>query len=340
MFLLLVVSVLSLTSSAAAQRVGSRGGTPSFPGVSTRRSNPDVVVEVRTKGEGSSPHTLVEIKQFGRTIASDYTDSSGRATFHNVGIGTFSATISGIGLETTTVDFSVDPGMMQTISAEVRNAPGREHDAPRGMIDASELNVPENARKEYEKGLKEFRDKKFDKAEKHFINAVNDYPKLSSAWNSLGTVHMHNRNFSGASDCYHRALEENPNNTVAARNLALLLILQSQSKEAEQIMRHAIALEPTHSESLTLLAYAELLNGKLDEAIATARKVHTGPAHMNSLCHLVAARALEAKKDNAAALEEYKLFLKEVPNAPQVNMAKEAVTRLESKQPATEHAEK
>ena len=331
----LILSVF-LAWSAAAQRTTARAGSPNVSGA--RRVNPEVVVEVSTKGEGSAQNTLVEIKRNGRNVARAYTDSSGRATFQNVEIGAYTATISGVGLESTTVNFSVDHDLTQTISAEVHKVPGEQHGVPGGLVDATELNVPKNARKEYEKGLQDFRDKKFDKAEKHFINALNEYPKLSSAWNNLGTVHMRRNNFSSANDCYHRALEENPNNTTAARNLALLLIMQSQSKEAEQIMRHAIALEPTHSESLTLLAYAELMNGKFDEAIATARKVHTGPTHMNSLAHLVAARALEAKKDNATAIEEYKLFLKEVPNAPQVKIAQDAVERLQSNQPDTKRA--
>jgi Flp pilus assembly protein TadD len=335
-----IASFLLSVSPAGAQRGSTRGGATSFPGVSNRRANPEIVVEVSAKDEGGLPNALVELRQFGSHVARAFTDSSGRATFHSVGIGTYTATISGVGLETTTVNFSVDPGLSQTVSAEVHRVRGEEHGAPEGMVNAAELNVPKNAQKEYEKGLKDFRDKNFDNAERHFIKALNEYPKLSSAWNNLGTIHMHRNNIDRASDCYHRALEENPNNTTAARNLALLLIMHSQPKEAEQIMRHAIALEPTHSESLTLLAYAELMNGKFDEAIATARKVHTGPNHINSLSHLVAARALEAKKDKAAALEEYKLFLKEVPNAPQAQIAQDAVTRLESRQPTSEHAER
>ena len=333
--------VLFLASSATAQ-FGTRGsGISSFPGVSSRRASPEVVIEVSINDQASLPGALlVEVQQSGSRVARTYTDSSGRATFPNLGIGNYTATISGIGVETTTVNFSVDPGLMQNVSAEVRRVPEGEHAPPGGLVDATELRVPKNARKEYDKGLQDFRDNKFDKAEKHFIKAVNEYPKLSSAWNNLGTIQARRNNFSLASDCFHRALEENPNNTAAARNLTLLLIGQSQSKEAEKIMRHAIALEPNQSESLTLLAYAELMNGKFDEAITTARKVHTGPKHINSLCHLVAARALEAKKDNAAAIEEYKLFLEEVPNAPQVKIAQQALARLQSQQAATEHAEK
>jgi Tfp pilus assembly protein PilF len=138
----------------------------------------------------------------------------------------------------------------------------------------------------------------------------------------------------GGEECFRHALEANANNTYAARNLARLLIDKRNPKEAEELMKRAVNTDPTNAESLTILAYAELQNREFDDAIATAKRVHTGPTHSGAIAHLIAGSALEAKQQNAAAISEYKLFLQESPGSPQAKVAQEGLARLGANQEA------
>jgi predicted Zn-dependent protease len=277
---------------------------------------------------------LVEVVSMGTPVSRTYTDSSGRVVLHNLSTGSYTANISGPDIQPTSISFSIDFARMQTITASVHRADSAQENIPAGFIDASELNAPKNAHKEYEKGVHEFTDRHYDKAEQHFRKAVAEYPKYSSAWNNIGSIRLQANDLAGAEECYRHALEANPNNNFAARNLARLLINKKNTKEAEQIMKHAIVTEPTRPESLTILAYTELQNGEFDDAIATAKRVHTGPSHGGALSHLIAARALEMKRQNTAAIAEYPLFLKEAPKAPQAKVAEEALARLGANQEA------
>ena len=316
---------------------GATGGAPSAPGVSTGNSaNAQITIEVRVDDRFMiDTPVLVEVVSMGTPVSRSYTDSSGRVVLHNLSAGSYTANISGPGIEPASVNFSIDFARMQVITASVHRTDSAQENVPAGLVDASELSAPKKAHKEYAKGMKEYAEQHLDKAEEHFRNALNEYPKYSSAWNNIGSIRMREKDMAGAEECYRHALEANPNNNYAARNLARLLIGKQNSKEAEQIMKRAVLTEPNHPESLTILAYTELQNGELDDAIATAKRVHTAPMHSGSLSHLIAARGLELKQQNTAAIAEYQLFLKETPHSPQAKYAHDALARLGANQEAS-----
>ncbi|HVP64262.1 MAG TPA: tetratricopeptide repeat protein [candidate division Zixibacteria bacterium] len=319
---------------------GSIGGTttssPSFPNVGTTNPKAQVTVEVRVDGKElvQSP-VMVDVLLMGTPVAHSHTDSSGQVTFNDLSTGSYTANVSGPGIQPTSVSFTVDFAGAQRVLASVQRDQQAEEHAPAGLIDASELSAPKKAHQEYEKGMREYKAQHFDKAEQHFRNAVKEYPKYSSAWNSLGSIRIRENDIAGGEDCFRHALEANPNNVYAARNLARLLIDKHNPKEAEELMKRAVLADPNNPESLTILAYAELQNGEFDDAIATAKRVHTGPTHSGALSHLIAAKALEAKQQNFAAIAEYKLFLKEAPDSPQASVAQQALSRLGANQEAS-----
>lgn len=341
---LTLATLLFLTTPMQAQKSpgGGRGNpgnvrppTPSVPSIGTEQQS-QITIEVRVDGRElvNSP-VMIDLLKMGVPVSHGHTDSSGQATFSNLAKGNYTANISGPGIQSTSVSFTVDFSGSQRVMASVQLDQQAQERLPAGLIDASELRAPKKAHKEYEKGVREYTAKHLEKAEEHFRNALKEYPKYSSAWNNLGSIRMQANDVAGAEECFRKALEANPNNSFASRNLARVLIKNQNAKEAEEIMKRAIVTDPNNAESLTVLAYAELQNQEFDDAIATAKRVHTGPMHSGSLSHLIAARALEAKQLNIAAISEYQLFLKETPNAPQAKFAQEGLARLGGNQEAS-----
>ena len=90
------------------------------------------------------------------------------------------------------------------------------------------------------------------------------------------------------------------------------------------------SVEPTNVVALLLLANIQLQNGKLDECIANARKVHSQPHEHYAVVHFLAARAFEAKGVPADAIVEYKTFLKESPDGPSAQRARAALEALQN----------
>ena len=342
--LLLCAAPLAGQKAGGAAPGGVLGGgsagmsrSPGAPTPSTgNTANAHITIEVRVDDRYTlDTPVLVEVVSMGTPVSRSYTDNSGRVTLHNLSSGSYTANISGPDIEPTSISFSIDFGRMQNISASVHRRESAQENVPAGLIDASELSAPKKAHKEYEKGVHEYSENHFDKAEEHFRNAISEYPKYSSAWNNIGSIRMHLNDPAGAEECYRHALDANPNNNYAARNLARLLIGKHNSREAEQVMKRAVVTDPNRPESLVILAYAQLQNGEFDDAIATAKRVHTAPTHSGSLSHLIAARALEMKQQNTAAIAEYQLFLKESPHAAQAKFAQDALARLGGNQEAS-----
>jgi tetratricopeptide (TPR) repeat protein len=78
-------------------------------------------------------------------------------------------------------------------------------------------------------------------------------------------------------------------------NLARMDATDNNYAEAEELLKSAIDSEPDNAEALFLLSNAQLQNGRYDDAIASARKVH-GTAHQGfEGAHVVCAMALAAE---------------------------------------------
>lgn len=71
-------------------------------------------------------------------------------------------------------------------------------------ISATTLNAPKNAQKSYEKGMKELKGGKFDKAVPHLEKAVTEYPEYAIAWYALGNCREGLKEFEAAETAYLR----------------------------------------------------------------------------------------------------------------------------------------
>ena len=108
-------------------------------------------------------------------------------------------------------------------------------------------------------------------------------------------------------------------------------------EDMDAALKKALKSDPLDPWTLTYAAYAELLTGKFDEAVANAQKVH-GVAHTGfASAHVVAARALEATHHADKALEEYRLYLKEDPQGRDAKSAHESEVRLTASNHSPSH---
>jgi Tfp pilus assembly protein PilF len=330
-FLFLVVLLSSLTTFA--QRQPGRTTTTPFPSSISREAR----LEIQLVNENSRPwraQVLVEVVGNGTVNVRGYTDSDGRVTFNLRSGSTYRARVSG-DHDSEEVSFEILQGeMFHHETIKIKSPPAQTNRAAAGgTISAAELNVPGKAKKEYQKGLDAFNDKKWDKAREHFEKAVKDYPQFDEAFNNLGVCAMQQNDVAGAKAAFLKAAELNPHNAAATRNLGrIYLTKDNDPKNAREMLQKALAADPRSGETMTLLSYADLQTGDLDGAIATAKRVHSnGPQDQFPFAHLVAGRALERKGDKNAAAIEYKSYLKEAENTPEAQTAKEGLARLGTK---------
>jgi tetratricopeptide (TPR) repeat protein len=329
-----LLSCLCLVATLAQAQSRPRGGSTGVnPG---SRGNGPTQLEIQITDGNSRNLEMqcsVELVSSGSRQPNNrtFTDTNGRTTFAVPASGTFQVRVSGPYIEETTSEtFWIQPGEMlhhETIPVKLKSD-DKERPAPAGAtISASQLNIPEKARKEFDKGTDAMHKQDWKKAQEHFTKAAHDYPKYDWAYNSLGVVDMKLGEKDNAREAFSRAVDIDSHNIQADRNLARILIQDGDFAKAEQLAKEALAVQPKDPDALTLEAFAQLKQRKYDDAIMSARLVHTSEKHAFPFAHLIAAHALEAKNLNVQAAAEYRAFLTESPDTPEAHLAKEGLQR-------------
>ncbi|HWR37687.1 MAG TPA: tetratricopeptide repeat protein [Clostridia bacterium] len=275
---------------------------------------------------------MIELIASGGAVASrTYTNTDGRVSFR-VPPGSYRVRITGLSVEDTTSDsFEIQAGeMMHHENVPVQPKPATEGTGtPSGVVNASELGIPGKAAKEYERGMEALQHGDSKKAEDHFHKAIEHYPDYDWAYNSLGVARMKHGDKEGAREAFEKAIAINGHNANAQRNMARFLIGEKKFAEAEEMAKKSLLNEPQDADGLVLLSLAQLSQGKYDDALASARRVHTGKKHQFAFVHLIAARACEAKQLNQEAIAEYRAYLEESPGTPAAQIAKDGLARMQ-----------
>ena len=281
----------------------------------------------------------------GQTLSTIYTDTSGYVKFHVTSNGRYYAKISGPGIENVTSE-SIDFETLEETCRDIRTSyvylkptgeaaqSAKPQSASKGenptVTSAAELRVPQSARKAFDQGLSAWQKKDYKQAAENFEKAVAEYPQYDTAYNNLGVMYAHLGQDDKAMAAFKRAVELNDKNADADRNLARLLIRQKDYPQAEELLKKSLTVEPAEASTLTMLVMAEAQDGKLDDAVKDAQKVHSLPHEGYAVVHYIAGEVLEEKHQYADATTEYNLYLKEAPNGPEAAQVKSALERIPS----------
>lgn len=274
----------------------------------------------------------------GNFINQAFTDSSGTAQFRGVAAGSYQLRVSGQDAEETTgPSFMVQRGEFNSFQqVRVRRLENASADAPSGppaLVDVSELNVPRDARKSFDKGMEAFREGRLSQATQLLEKAIAGHPEYASAYNLLGMTHMREGRVEQGRSAFEKAIAINGNFALASRNLAKIYCNEEKFEACESFLQKSAAADPRSPETFTLLGYVQLAGKKYEQASVNARRVHDLPHKEFAFAHLVAARALRARNQPEEAMHEYRLFLKEAPNSGSAPQARVELTQLEGQKP-------
>ena len=264
----------------------------------------------------------VQVLSENRTPITDtYTREDGNATFAGIPAGNFFVRVTGMDIEDAMQSFSIYARQtMHTEFVQIRLKASREPKSSSSpSVSAATLNIPEKARKEFEKGMQAMNENKLPDADKHFSKALEQYPRYAAAWNARGVVDMKSNKPAEAHTMFQSAIDADKDFSLAYVNLGRLLVSEKKNVEAESILTKATSLDPRDPGALSMLANLNLSMGKLDDAIANARKAHDLPHADYPLVHLIAGMALEQKQLDAEAAAEFRQFLQESPHSPSVD---------------------
>lgn len=275
----------------------------------------------------------------GNVVSDTFADDQGNAQFDGVPAGEYRLRASGIGVEESTSNvFTITRGEglhfeNVDVKAASEAAGNSATAAPGGTVAAVDLNVPDKAKKEFDKGTAALNQNDLAAAKKHFEKAIEIYPQYAGAYNNLGILAMRAGDHDAAIAAFQQAVHINGHYPRACINLVRLLLPDRKYAEAETLLNTALSTDPLNPEALTLLANVQLQTGRYEQATATAAKVNSVPHEGFAIVHIVAAVAYENRHMSQEAAAEYAAYLKESPDGPAAPRARAAMAHLQVKGP-------
>ncbi|MFN0109585.1 MAG: tetratricopeptide repeat protein [Blastocatellia bacterium] len=277
------------------------------------------------------------------TITQTFTDSTGRYTFRNLTTGTFNVKVHSdgkyAGRSVRVSLYSARAGggahqeqldiVLKSLS-EIRNT-----NAPANAGITFAQDVPDNARKMYDRAVKQLDAKQIDTGIISLKEAIGLFPTYFVALERLGVEHMRRQEYEPASDILDRAVKVNPNGAASQYALGVSLFYQRRLGEAAESLRKSLALTPNSPNAAFSNFYLGLALWRLKkpgEAEPYLKKAcELGGSSMPPDVHLHLAKHYSDTTRFRDAADELELFLKLAPDARDADNIRELIRRLRTR---------
>jgi tetratricopeptide (TPR) repeat protein len=274
-----------------------------------------------------------------RTLAGNYLDSVTLSDelvfrFHNVANGNYILLVEAAGHQPMEQDIEVTSYMRGEETFVVLTlGPPVETDEPplppaeRATVTTDDLAVPEKAREELRRARRESQRNNPDRAVRHLRNALEVYPQLPEAHNSLAIEYLRLGKPEEALSALEKSIELDPDRASTHRNIAQLYLSRQQPIDAINALERSLELEEVNGFSLMLLGEAYLAlneHGVALEYFESASRI--GPEAHSHLglgrCYLQLGRYEEA-------LVEFRGFLENEPEGERADSVRHVLALIE-----------
>jgi tetratricopeptide (TPR) repeat protein len=270
------------------------------------------------------------------------TDPEGKFDFDGLPLTTYHLTIEGQGFHTYTtfIDISLSRMAYEMITlrlnkkAEAKPLPP---EGPGAALDARLAEVPPAALKEYQQGEKLVHEKKdLKQGIRHLLQAIRLYDKFQEAYLLLGLAYLDEKKFSDSESALRKATELDPHAAGAYLGLGVVFNEGKEYAEAEKALTRGLALKPDDARGQFEIARTYWATGRWQQAQEHAQKA-VALMPQFAPAYVILGNAALRDHDNAAALDQYKMYLKLDPKGPMAEPTREMIGRIQA---ALKQAEK
>ena len=196
--------------------------------------------------------------------------------------------------------------------------------APASAVDAR---VPEDARKEFERGSTALSKGKDDEGVEHLRKAVEIYPDFLQARLLLASAHMKARRLEEAEAALARAVETDPHSVVALVSLGEARRRLKKYSEAEESLASALKLDDASWQGHLALARVYLDTDQVKKAAPhIGRTLQLKPDLAEA--HLLGGNILLKVGEPARALSEYEEYLRLAPTGEYAAPTRDLVGKI------------
>lgn len=282
---------------------------------------------------GSFPEpVLVTLQLHGATIATAYTDAEGRFAFNSLPSNLYQLSINDERYVAVDMRVETRPDIQPLTILQLTLVPRKSSsNAAAGpyVVTASDINVPEKALKEFERGVKKEAEGKPEEAVEHYRKAIKAAPDFTMAHNNLGSLYIAKSQFPEAQKELEQSIRLAPTDPKAYFNMANLMLLTGKLQEAERFVKEGFNRQPDSAFGLFVQGSVLERTGRLDEAErALQRALELDPKLTRPHLELVNVYLLQGRA--ADAVIELRKFLHDAPTDPLAPKAREILQKLEA----------
>ena len=326
--LLQLLILLTVPSELSAQRSGMGGRV--VGGV--------IDVQVRYSNGAPGPrglHIRLESPEAG-SAGDCETREGGRCTFTVASNGVYMVRMSEQGFKDVSVRVELIGNTRGYATLELKPNPKEASTvtgeaAPAGdpnLVSALDLNVPENARQEFEKGQSALKGNKLDESISHFRKAIKLYEPFPQAYTLVGTAYMEKKEWKEAEKALQRATSLDSKSADAYLALGAVLNQTKEYPRAEVALLHGLELNPEAPGGHYELAKTYWELGRWQEAAPHARKAVSLTPDLASP-HVLLGNVLLREHNAQGALHEYQEYLRLDPNGSMAEAVRNMVEKLQ-----------
>ena len=266
------------------------------------------------------------------TSMTTFTDNKGRFSFGNLSDGTYvlevmadSNTFEQVTQEVRLI-YGAHPGLI--IALKEKN--GAAAQSKTSVVSTTELdsNVPEAARKEFEKGAHLSDQGKIQDAIERFRKAIALYPNYLMAVNNLGVQYLKLGRWPEAAEQFQAAIEINSKAFSPRLNLAIAFNEQKKYAEAIEVLNQAISIDSSSPGAHLYLGIASLGTDEVDQATRELSTALSLGGTEYSLAHFYLALAHMKKGEREGAIGELNAYLEKMPKGDKAPRARQLLERL------------
>jgi tetratricopeptide repeat protein len=312
-----------------------------FAPSTSAQSDPMVKILIRVRdrvNEEQLAQVQVQLIRFPEGVVGErFTGSDGSVQFSSLSLGAFTIRASRQGYEPGEVQIYLPNSDRTLQSVEIALMPRKYEGsgAPQGIVAASVLKVPDNARKEFERGSRLLNEKKdFDRSIAAFQRAIKLYPGYADAYFLMGTAQMQTSAASGAEASLRKAIALDARFIAPYYPLALLLFAQQRYAEEKELLLEAQKLDAIDwrwpFELARCLAQQSQWEGALRYGVTAS-----GSANAPPKVHLLVADIYANSGRPREAVAELELFAKLDPKSPYMGRVREVLPILRQRSAAS-----
>jgi tetratricopeptide (TPR) repeat protein len=271
-----------------------------------------------------------------RPIAETFSRPEGQFTFNQITAGEYSIeTMETDIYEASLTNVLVNPiprnrPSVFTVFVEVPLKPPPPRVKPGEVMADVDLNVPKEAQKHYQAGIKNLHAGKSSEAIREFQAAVTKHSRYYAARLELGRELRQQKRLQEAEEVLQPLIEIAPNRADPRLELGIVELMLNRRSEAIVSLREALARHETNWATHLYLGWALLETAAVDEAATHFQRALELDEMKAARAHLALARLAEAQGQREVAISHLEAYLLKAPKAHDAEATRRLADRLRS----------